>query len=479
LTPEQKETWNRIEAFEIDEPGVPAPFSVRLAKEQGWTQGYTLRAIREYKRFAFLSTVSASPITPSKVVDEVWHLHLIYTRNYWEDFCGKALGKRLHHQPGNGREEDESRFQRQYAETLELYRSFFGQEPEDCWGFSQEGSKPETVQTNKSMKAKAFTQSLYSKLINAIGPKVGIGLLAAFLSTQASAQKVSGTASTAKNLGVLDMNGPDFLRFFTVLSFICFIVAVIARYLLARTSRPVDERARLGLYESSFLAQRMPGVKTAAALKLVEEGKIILGADGQISFASDPSNEHPIEGRLLREARIKTGKKLYECFKSLDVFQSSLLETLEPTGLVLNQEERRRTQLVPALIMVAPLLLGIAKIVIGMQRERPVGFLVVESVIVLIIAIAFGCLPCITSRQGDAWVEKAQWKQKSSSQSGASPEQVALIAGVVGVTALSSSQHLYFKRSVASPYSGGTDGGSSCGGGGGGCGGGGCGGCGS
>jgi len=478
LTPEQQETWNRIEAFEIDEPGVPAPFSVRLSKEQGWTQGFTLRAIQEYKRFAFLSTVSPSPVTPSKVVDEVWHLHLIYTRNYWEEFCGKALGKRLHHHPGTGREEDESRFQRQYAETLELYRSFFGPEPEDCWGNSQEGSKPETVQTNKPMKAKAFKQSLYSKLVKTFGTKAGIGLLVLLTATQSPAQQgPSGVQANTQALGVLDLTGPEFLRFYTVLSFLCLITAVVARYLLARTNRPVDDRAKLGLYESSFLSKGMYGVATAASIKLVEEGKIILGEGGKISQVQDPANEHPVEVRLLRAARTSLGKKLYECFSALDGFKVGLMETIEPTGLVLNVEERRRTQLVPALVMAAPLLIGIPKMVVGLQRERPISILVAESVIVLIAALVFGSIPCIRSRQGEEWVEKAQWKQKNGSHVGASPEQVALIAGVVGVSAMTAPQHAYYRQSVSNPNSSGADGGSSCGGGGG-CGGGGCGGCG-
>lgn len=479
MTPEQLETWNRIEPFEIDELGVPAPFSVRLAKEQGWSQGFTLRAIQEYKRFAFLSAVSATPVTPSKVVDEVWHLHLIYTRNYWEDFCGKALGKRLHHQPGNGLEEDESRFQRQYAETLELYRSFFGQEPEDCWGTSDEGSKPETVQTNKTMKAQAFTQSLYSKLINAIGPKVGIGLLASILATTASAQ-AGGQASTASaSLGIFNLPGPDFLRFFAVLSFMCLLGASAARYLLKRTTHPADGDARLGLYESAFLSKGMYGVATAAAIKLVEEGKIILSKGGKIEQVMPAGQEHPIEGRLLRSAQIRIGKKLYECFQDLSGFKETLSASLEPRGFVLTAQERLKARVIPAIIMAVPVLVGIAKIAIGMQRERPVGFLILGCVIVGLIAIGFLCLAPTNTRQGDEWVEKARWKQRAASQVGATPEQMALLAGVVGVAAITSPNYAFYRQSVASPSSAGGDGGSSCGGGGGGCGGGGCGGCGS
>ncbi|MBK9201074.1 MAG: hypothetical protein IPL73_01245 [Candidatus Obscuribacter sp.] len=99
-----KALWARVEAFEIDEPGAPAPFSVRLAREQNWTIELAREAVEEYKRFMFLAVAAGHPVTPSATVDEVWHLHLIYTRSYWEDFCVKVLDRIIHHDPGNGKE---------------------------------------------------------------------------------------------------------------------------------------------------------------------------------------------------------------------------------------------------------------------------------------------------------------------------------------------------------------------------------------
>ena len=37
---------------------------------------------------------------PSDEVDQVWHLHLTHTRDYWQRFCPKVLGRELHHEPG-------------------------------------------------------------------------------------------------------------------------------------------------------------------------------------------------------------------------------------------------------------------------------------------------------------------------------------------------------------------------------------------
>ncbi|WPQ65827.1 hypothetical protein SIO70_13280 [Chitinophaga sancti] len=94
--------WEKIEQFPIDDGTATLPFSTRLAKEQRWTKKFTLRAILEYKRFIFLCCVLDKGASPSKIVDEVWHLHLTYTRSYWEAFCRDTLGKELHHIPSSG-----------------------------------------------------------------------------------------------------------------------------------------------------------------------------------------------------------------------------------------------------------------------------------------------------------------------------------------------------------------------------------------
>jgi hypothetical protein len=37
--------------------------------------------------------ISTHIVTPSEQVDQVWHLHLTYTRSYWDEFCPNVLGQ--------------------------------------------------------------------------------------------------------------------------------------------------------------------------------------------------------------------------------------------------------------------------------------------------------------------------------------------------------------------------------------------------
>lgn len=128
-----RELWTRLQAYSFDDAG-SAPFSVKLARGQGWSCAFTVRVIEEYRRFLYLTQVSPRQVTPSKAVDAAWHVHLTYTRDYWEDLCPNVLGKPLHHQPCAG-EEEMPRYRDQFAATKSLYEAEFGMEPPIAiWG---------------------------------------------------------------------------------------------------------------------------------------------------------------------------------------------------------------------------------------------------------------------------------------------------------------------------------------------------------
>jgi hypothetical protein len=126
--------WQRIQVFSLDQAGSELSFSRRIARENGWSMDYTRRVIEEYKRFAFLAMVAGHPVTPSDPVDQVWHLHLTYSRSYWEDFCPNALGKALHHEPTRGGRAERQRFTELYQQTLDNYERLLGYPPpSDIW----------------------------------------------------------------------------------------------------------------------------------------------------------------------------------------------------------------------------------------------------------------------------------------------------------------------------------------------------------
>ena len=82
LSTAQNDALERILAYSFDEEEEAYPFAARLARENDWSRDFADRVIAEYRRFAFLALAADHPVTPSDQVDQVWHLHLLYTRSY-------------------------------------------------------------------------------------------------------------------------------------------------------------------------------------------------------------------------------------------------------------------------------------------------------------------------------------------------------------------------------------------------------------
>lgn len=129
MNTEHIELYKRIQAFSLDKKDAQLSFSKRLARDNCWSVQYATQAIEEYKKFAFLAVAADHPVTPSDQVDQVWHLHLTYTRSYWEEFCSEVLQTPLHHDPTLGGQAENQKFNDWYSKTLESYERFFGAKP--------------------------------------------------------------------------------------------------------------------------------------------------------------------------------------------------------------------------------------------------------------------------------------------------------------------------------------------------------------
>ncbi|MEO8374705.1 MAG: hypothetical protein ABI471_05740 [Sphingomonas bacterium] len=126
--------WAALSVYHIGPTDAALPFAARLARENGWSAAYAARVIEEYKRFCFLAVTGDHEVTPSDAVDQAWHLHLTYSRDYWERFCPRVLRRQLHHGPTAGGGADRHRYFEQYAKTLKLYEQVFSEPaPADIW----------------------------------------------------------------------------------------------------------------------------------------------------------------------------------------------------------------------------------------------------------------------------------------------------------------------------------------------------------
>jgi hypothetical protein len=125
------ELWNNVLNFDFDLPFTEYGFSTRLAAENYWTEDFTKVALLEYKKFMFLAGVSDNMVSPSSIIDVVWHQHLVFTKSY-ADFCA-IIGKSIQHIPSTHTSQEAYKFKQATERTKNLYHQYFGEQPEIYW----------------------------------------------------------------------------------------------------------------------------------------------------------------------------------------------------------------------------------------------------------------------------------------------------------------------------------------------------------
>ena len=172
--------WQAIAAHRIGPDDASLSFEQRLARENGWSADYAGRVVLEYKKFCYLACTAGHQVTPSDQVDQAWHLHLTYTRDYWERFCPQVLHRPLHHGPTAGGPAEKARYFQQYAQTLAAYEQTFGAlPPEDIWSPASErfGSHLSGVRVHTDHVVTLSRRTLWLALGGAIVLSLAIGLV--------------------------------------------------------------------------------------------------------------------------------------------------------------------------------------------------------------------------------------------------------------------------------------------------------------
>ena len=369
---EQLDLWQRVERFPLDEPQTAHPFTARLAKDNGWSRAFALRVAEEYKRFAYLCVASGHPCTPSDAVDQAWHLHLIHTRSYWEAFCGETLRQPLHHGPTKGGEQEDRKFHGWYARTLESYRRHFGEPPADIWPPAEGpvGQRPRFERVDRAShwvvpKPRRRPSAMTAALLGAGG-----------LAVAGCGGAISG------QIPVLDWSGPEFLLFYATA-----FVAVLghATWQLSAWGRGQEARAARtaipeDVYEAAALADGAERMAQTAVVRLADTGALKLDgvAEKRLSVvASAPVPAHSVEQAVLAQLRtagplapiaaVRLAAGSPELAKVLARCPEADTRLGRPSCAVL----------VPMTVLAA---IGVAKVCIGLSRERPVGFLVLMLV---------------------------------------------------------------------------------------------------
>jgi len=127
--------WQKVTAAFGGADAFSKAFASKIDRKHGWGNKFALKAISEYKKFVYLGVVSDFHVTPSKIIDVVWHEHILFTSAY-RQFCDQVICYQFDHHPELIPMADETgRFNAQYEDTIEFYISEFGFIPPPAiWG---------------------------------------------------------------------------------------------------------------------------------------------------------------------------------------------------------------------------------------------------------------------------------------------------------------------------------------------------------
>ena len=509
MSNELQEFVERVETFSIDSNDKTLRFVDRLARENNWSAQFAERVVLEYKRFCILAMKSGHPVTPSEQVDQAWHLHLTYTRSYWDRFCKEALGRPLHHEPTAGGVSENVKFHDWYAKTLSSYcRVFDAQPPADIWPspekrFAHAGAWKWINAGRYWVIPKRVVWALAAAffVILTIAALPGCRLaLASGVSDQFAFMQEGSIAGSWLN-GIAEFTGglSEFsafifpfnlgaIQFLLVYGFLCLVVLLgllVMRIIFLKSETPASRVAntpKLGIDELAVLSGGGIRLAQVSLTRLQAEDRIEGTTQAQTGMqfvvkegSSRP--ETPAVDRDLYDA-IQQGKSTGEMIQYIKPYADRIKSSLIERGL-LHKYLLHRLGLLPIGFMIG---VGAIRILQGFVADEEVGYLVnmMGGFAILSFLLISRLSDQLPTARGKGYLRnvKANVEPNQVGRSDGNTEALALGVAVLGMSAIAGMDHLlpvdasqFYVGNSAAGSGGGCGGGDGGGGGCGGCGG--------
>jgi uncharacterized protein (TIGR04222 family) len=202
------------------------------------------------------------------------------------------------------------------------------------------------------------------------------------------------------------MKGPDFLGFFAASAVVALAGAWWLRRYLSLPGGGAEGITLASSYDAAMLAGGPERAFVAAVARLVQLG-VIAARDGRL-FRSDqpaPADLSVLERTIVGQCTA-TGTPSRDVYAAASDALDSIQAGLAERGLAVDGSIRAQAHLVPLAVALAVPAIGVAKIWVGMMRNRPVGFLCVLELIVVALALALFLRKPLASRRGLAVLRK-------------------------------------------------------------------------
>ncbi len=362
--------WTSILNFNFDEPLSEYGFTTRLAKENYWTRNFTGKAILEYKKFMYLAATSDFMVSPSEIVDVVWHQHLIFTQSY-SDFCS-ILGKTIQHVPSTHNKSDFAKFQQAKERTTKLYLQEFGEQPKEIWEYSDMYASLELPKADFKLRAAIIISILLT-----------IVLIAPFYLLLRPLYVTIGN--------------PDFMYGFLGIAVTSFIVLKLYNGIqlkkIVYSFRDFSFVYNLHPYEMIYLKTgKMEHVIHSSLNAFLKEDAVLIKNDNTLKLNTDKPPETVEEFSLMETFR-QLGtpyypvllrnlllKPVYSNVKnSMEAFKKYILKSV-PFGKVFY---------INLAVLLLVFELGIIRLLTGMEREKPVTLIFMVLLMFIVVMVIF------------------------------------------------------------------------------------------
>lgn len=362
------ELWRKIQSFDFDQPMSEYNFSTRLAKENYWTKNFTATAIQEYKKFMYLAGTSDMMVSPSGVVDTVWHQHLVFTNSY-NEMCS-ILGKTIQHIPSTHSKVEAGKFKQAKERTRKLYAESFGEMPREIWEYP---TMYDCLELPKA-KWKIRTFVLFGLL----------ALVALFVPAYYLLRPI-----------YVNLDSFTFLSIFTVLAVGSLIaLSFYNRYSLKQMVRRFRLEAfiyKLSPSEMVYLqAQSLESVITGLINDMTKAGKIQVDAKNQLEKVDGATATNLEEHQVLDvlESGPTSFFKLSEKLSAKPVFTNVMNSMNAFQKYFTKSKAFGNLFYLNFGVMGVIFLMGITRLAIGMMREKPVTLIGI-ILLVFFVIVAF------------------------------------------------------------------------------------------
>ncbi len=274
-----------------------------------------------------------------------------------------------------------------------------------------------------------------------------------------------------------DWPGPQFLvLYFGLLLFGGYLIWRLRQSLRTPHSLAGGEVPRLSNYHIAYLVGGPWRAFAAALTRLFPVGAVIEEAGGKFARRGAlPKGANALERRIWRAAMQPS--TVQELFAASTISLKAIRKQLLGAGLVLSDAADARVRRIPALLMTLIALFGVAKILFGVTRDKPVAFLTIGVILAGIMAVIFLTTRLLRTGRGDAVLESLRGQHAALGETarknpaGLLPADMPLAVALFGTAALTGTAyaglHTQLRAATSSSWGGGSCGsgcGSGCGG---------------